>query len=134
MTLYRSVEDAIRRRFERYSEIQADRFPTFTAQGGAALIGPGSNMPTSSLLPTKIRTILGGKPISVPVYYEDKGGQDASTWPAISFRMESEEPRLDNYREGDALVRCVGMAEGHPVSLCLGGDFEGSPGQSQAVH
>lgn len=110
MGLYRGIENGIRNRFSMYKPVGTPRPPTETATGGAALIGPGYNAETEQPLQGtfKIRTLLGGFTRSVPVFYEDKGGQDASLWPCITFRMESERARQDNWRINTPLTRNLG--------------------------
>lgn len=110
MGLYRSLENGIRERFSMFKPAGTPRPPTETATGGAALISTGFDSETGEPIQgtLKIRTILGGFTRSVPVFNEDKGGQDASLWPCITFRMDGERVRQDNWRINTPLTRALG--------------------------
>lgn len=107
MGSYRSVEHAIAKRFEGYANIQMGRPPTSMAE----------DIPRTRQYdqPVKISTLIHGRRKAVPVFRVDKGGEDASTWPAITYGVDDEDDRPEDWLftldgESNRVCRHVGRA------------------------
>lgn len=101
---YLNVEDAIRRKFESFADVNMGRAPTdFEARGQSGL---GDSQVA--------RLRFGEKSLRVPVLEWDKQGALVDVWPAITYRLQGEEPRFSNYYYADTLVYdCVGISYQH---------------------
>jgi len=115
--LYHSLERAIFERFESFALHLRGEAPTNTAKGGTSFQSVYGRSPHPyTNRPLRFRMQLGGRPVTIPVYYEDKGSQDASNWPAITFRMDGEEPRRQNWQQADALLRSLGASQQYTLN------------------